>query len=170
MEEIWKDIPNYEGRYQVSNFGNVKSLNYHREKKEKLLKQVIGKDYYCVTLLKNGKQKTIKTHKLVAIAFLNHTPCGMKLVVNHKDFNKLNNHLDNLEIVTNRENSNKIHIPHSSIYIGVTWHKPLNKWRAQIEINKVKKHLGYFTNELDAHNAYQNKLRELTITPKPPIY
>ena len=162
MEEIWKDIIGYEGLYQISNYGRVKSF---KKSKEKILKNNVSKNgYYKVTLIKNKEATTKKNHQLVAIHFLNHKPCGMKLVVNHKDFNKLNNHVDNLEIVTARENTNLKHIKSSSKYVGVSWHKPLHKWRAQIEINKVKKHLGYFTNELDAHNAYQNKLRELTIT------
>ena len=60
MEE-WKDIPAYQGKYQVSNLGNVKSLNYNRTGKEKILKPVKGVDNYLhVYLCKNGKQKKYK--------------------------------------------------------------------------------------------------------------
>jgi hypothetical protein len=70
--EIWKDVPNYDGFYQVSNLGNVKSFY---KKNEKILKQGINRyGYKFVSLSKNNKQKTIKTHQLVAMAFLNHTP------------------------------------------------------------------------------------------------
>jgi hypothetical protein len=83
------------------------------------------------------------------------------LVVNHKDFNKLNNNLDNLEIITQRQNTNKKHLKSSSQYIGVFWNKQNKKWKSQIRINKKIKYLGYFVNEIDAHNAYQNALTTL---------
>ncbi len=159
MEEIWKDIPNYEGLYQVSNLGKVKSFY---KKKESILKDVNdGKGYRYVQLFKFGKSKLFRIHQLVAMAFLNHTPCRFKLVVNHIDFNKSNNIVTNLEIVSMRYNSNLIHIPHTSKYTGVSWSKLANKWKVGIRINGKAKHLGYFTNELDASNAYQNQLREL---------
>lgn len=156
--EIWKTIEGFED-YQVSNFGRVKSFKCG---KEKILKpQIDGRGYYIVTLFKN--YSNIKNiHKLVAIHFLNHKPCGFKLVVNHKDFNRLNNNVDNLEIVTQRENANQKHIKSSSQYTGVSWHKIKNKWISRIRINGKLKHLGYFINEYDAHIAYENKLKELT--------
>lgn len=155
--EIWKTIKGFED-YQVSNFGRVKSLKLN---KEKILKFGICSNYYVVALCKNSKVKTKQVHQLVSIAFLNHTPCGHKLVVNHKDMNKLNNHIDNLEIVTNRENTNLKHIKSSSKYIGVNWHKRDKKWEARILINGKREYLGLYENEYDAHIAYQNKLKEL---------
>lgn len=156
--EIWKDIENYEGIYQVSNLGNIKSLKFN---KEKILKPTIdGASYYSVNLYKNGVQKNFSIHKLVAISFLNHIPCGFNLVINHKDFNRLNNKVDNLEIITNRENTNKKHIKSSSEYVGVYWCKDKNKWRSQINYNGKTKHLGYFINEIEAHFAYQNELNK----------
>ena len=111
MKEIWKDIKNYGGLYQVSDLGNIKSLERKvdngyciRTVKEKVLKSVVSfQGYFIVSLHKNGEQKTLKIHQLVAIAFLNHTPDGHTLVVNHINFNKKDNRLDNLEIVTARE-------------------------------------------------------------------
>ena len=96
VEEIYKDIKDLEGLYQVSNLGNVKSLNYHRSGKSKLLKP--GKDkngYLFVILSKNGKMKTFRVHRLVAETFIpnpNNLPC-----VNHKDENPSNNNISNLE-------------------------------------------------------------------------
>lgn len=157
MEEIWKPIKSFED-YQVSNYGNVKSFKYG---KGKILKQCISSvGYYHVNLYKNNKSTDRTVHQLVATAFLNFVQDGYKLVVNHKDFNKLNNHVDNLEIVTNRENSNKKHLKSSSQYTGVYWNKNGNKWKVQIVINGKKKHLGYFNNEIDASNAYQNELKK----------
>lgn len=160
MKEIWKTIEEFDD-YQVSNYGNVKSLKFD---KEKTLKPCIGTDgYYRVCLHKNKRNVTKKIHQLVAIAFLNHKPCGFKFVVNHKDFNRLNNHVDNLEIVTNRENSNKKHIPSTSQYVGVSWENFSSKWISKIAIKGKFIFLGRFTNEYDAHIAYQNKLKEITI-------
>jgi len=157
--EIWRDIPNYEGDYQVSNFGRVKSLLCG---KERILNPSSSSGYYIISLkLDNNKYKTKSVHQLVAIAFLDHTPCSHAYVVNHKDFNKQNNHVDNLEIVTHRENSNQKHIKSSSQYVGVFWNKQLNKWSATISIIGRQKYLGSFNNEYDAHLAYQKALNTL---------
>ena len=96
MEEIWKDIEGYEGIYQVSNLGNVKSLNYRRTGKEKMLKQI--KDtggYLLVKLSKNSKEKNFKIHRLVASVFIEN-PNNYK-EINHKDECKTNNNVKNLE-------------------------------------------------------------------------
>lgn len=115
MEEIWKDIEGYEGLYQVSNLGNVKSLdcrvnfkdnsqNYKRLKKGKILKKTINtKGYYYVNLSKQSKVKNIKIHRLVANAFVSN-PNNYN-IVNHIDGNKLNNRFDNLEWCTFSHNN-----------------------------------------------------------------
>lgn len=99
MNEFWKDIEGYEGRYQVSNLGNVKSLNYNHTGKEKIMKpQLCNKGYLRVELCKDNKRQKYLIHKLVADAFIpnpNNLPC-----VNHKDENRLNNNYENLEHCT----------------------------------------------------------------------
>lgn len=101
-------------------------------------------------------------HKLVAMAFLNHTPDGTQIfVINHKNFDKMDNRVENLEIVTSRENSNKKHLSSTSKYTGVSWNKNTNKWRADIYINSKLNYLGLFTNEIEASNAYQNALKQI---------
>ena len=161
--EVWKDIFGYQGLYQVSNYGNVKSLNYRRTKKAKNLKPAISikTGYLSVVLCKNKIHKTYTIHQLIAIAFLNHTPCSFKFVVNHKNLNKLDNSIENLEIITSRENSNLKHIKSSSRFTGVSWSNHTNKWESSIYIDGKSVKLGYFINELDAHNAYQKKLNEI---------
>ena len=96
IKEIWRDIEGYESLYQVSNFGRVKSLNYRHTCKEKLLKAHKDKDGYLrVNLYKEGKKKTYGIHRLVAQAFIPN-PDNLPQV-NHKDEDKSNNRLDNLE-------------------------------------------------------------------------
>jgi hypothetical protein len=170
-EEIWKDIPGYENIYQVSSLGNVKSLsrkilnqglNEFYSKEKILKKHVSTNGKYIVVLRKNNLPKTIQVHQLVAIAFLNHVPNGHKIVVDHIDNNPLNNKLSNLQIITQRENASKDRKNKSSKYTGVSWVNSHNKWYAGIQIKGKSKSLGFYENEIDAHNAYQNKLKELT--------
>ena len=97
MEETWKSIPSYEGLYQVSSLGNVKSLKFG---KERILTNTIRSDGYSVAgLSKNGIEKKIKTHQLVAMAFLEHKPNGYTLVVDHINGNPSDNRLENLRIL-----------------------------------------------------------------------
>lgn len=160
--EIWEDVIGYEGVYQVSSFGRVKSFWFGREKTLKA--GVDGVGYYTVALYFNKKPKTKTVHRLVASTFLGISD----LQVNHKDGNKLNNHISNLEYVTNREN--QIHRRKSektsSKFTGVTWHKVKSKWLAGIILNGKRKHLGYFENEDDAGQAYLNALKENGIESK----
>lgn len=109
--EIWKDIENFEGFYQISNFGRVKSLkkwcgNKHLSKwidSEKILKPTDnGRGYLIIAFNTNGKKKNYYIHRLVATHFLN-KPIN-KNIVNHKDYNKHNNNVNNLEWCTQKEN------------------------------------------------------------------
>ena len=165
--EIWKDIEGFIGYYKISNFGNIKSVkrivNYSdnrlRVYDSAIIKShICGRGYNVIRLTKDKSKKTFYIHQLVAMAFLNHIPCGSKIVVNHKDFNKLNNHIDNLELVTNRVNSNKKHLESSSQYTGVCWHKINKRWTAQLTIKSKYKYLGSFKTELEASICYENYL------------
>lgn len=157
--EVYKAVIGHDGLYEVSNLGNVKSFKFGKERQ---IKPVVGSHgYLTVILSKSGVLKTRTVHSLVAEAFLNHVPCGHKLVINHIDFNRLNNCVTNLEIVTNRENSNRKHIKLSSKFTGVSWYKPTGKWLAQIRINGKVKNIGYFTDELEASVYYENALLAL---------
>lgn len=166
--EIWKPVKGYEKYYSVSNLGNVKSLQritMHmggiRTKKEKILKPSINKNgYKTVGLCVNNKRITNYIHTLVCESFLNHERNGFNIVVNHIDNNKLNNNLDNLELVTNRYNSS-VHRKGTSKYTGVYWNKALCKWHSQIRIKGKSNHLGYFINEMKASQAYKEALNNL---------
>lgn len=107
MEE-WRDIKGYEGLYQVSNFGRVRSLNrmdsIGRQRQGRILKPSSNEwGYPHVVLSKNGKHKTVRVHRLVAIAFLPN-PDNLP-EVNHKDENKYNNHVNNLEWCNHQYNN-----------------------------------------------------------------
>tara|TARA_R110000787_G_C13243583_1_gene428556 strand:+ start:106 stop:594 length:489 start_codon:yes stop_codon:yes gene_type:complete len=161
--EIFKDVPNYEGLYQVSNLGRVKSLARKGRLKDRILKpKKDGSGYLMVNLRKDNKSKTRTVHQLVAMAFLGHTPCGYKLIVNHENFIRHDNRLENLEIISSRENTNQKHLKSSSEYTGVCWNKKANKWTAQIKINGKIKHLGSFACELKAAYTYQTELKRIT--------
>lgn len=168
--EVWKDIPSYEGYYQVSNLGRVKSLdriiirsnNVVYSSKGKLIALCRGKKkYLIVRLCKMGVDKTAQVHQLVAFVFLGHAPCRQKLVVNHRDFNTVNNNVNNLEIITTRENTNQRHCKSTSQYTGVCWDKNRKKWRAAIKINGKTKNLGLFNVEEDAAEAYKKQLKQV---------
>lgn len=114
-KEIWKDIKGYEGLYQISNLGRVKSLNYNKTGEHRLKKVESGKRYFSVTLWKDKTPKTFSIHRLVCESF-NEIPKrlgGMKtkeLQVNHKDGDTHNNKSENLEWCTASENNNeKLH-------------------------------------------------------------
>lgn len=170
--EIWKDVIDYEGLYQVSNLGRVyalpkkwlsghNSIHYHNGK---LLKHSINTGgYKCVNLSLNSKCKTKDIHKLVAEAFLGHIPCGLKLVVDHINDDPTDNRLENLQIVTNRFNTCKTQGKYSSKYKGVSWDVKSKKWMSRIYINSKNINLGLFKCELKAHYAYQQAIKELEI-------
>ena len=158
MEEIWKEVPGFP-KYQVSNLGRVKSF---KAKQVKILRQRMSSSgYFNVILCRNGKIKGFSVHSLVAIAFLNHIPCRQKLVIDHINDDKLDNKVENLQIVTTRYNVFKTQGKNTSIFKGVSWSKQNNKWRADIMINKKPIRLGYFEIEYDAHLAYQNELKKI---------
>ena len=111
-KEVWKSIPGYEGLYQVSNFGRVKSLSRYarvhngvRKVGERIRKPILkATGYYDVLLYKDGRRKRFLVHQLVAKAFLEN-PNNYKQI-NHKDENPKNNHLSNLEWCSQSYNNN----------------------------------------------------------------
>lgn len=169
-KEIWKDVPGFEGYYQASNLGRVRSLDRHvfykdgREVvfKGKLINGSINNGYRCVGLSKKNKSRTFMFHQLVAMAFLNHKPNGVKMVVDHINGDKMDNRVDNLRIVTQRENLSTCHRVDSktlsSKYTGVSFVPKNSKWSSAISYNKNNVKLGIFDNEIEAHYAYQSAL------------
>ena len=112
-EEVWKSIKNYEGLYEVSNKGKIRSLDHIRKngknqylQKGKILKSGLNKktNYLMISLSKNGKCKTKYIHKIVAETFIDNL--NQYKYINHKDENKLNNKVDNLEWCSAKYNCN----------------------------------------------------------------
>ena len=168
--ENYIDVLGYEGLYQISDLGNVRSISRDvphangfgiRFLVGRILNPTLNKKtgYIYISLSAGGKVKKYNIHQLVAIAFLNHVPCGHKEVIDHIDENKLNNYLENLRITTNRINCSKTKRGVTSKYVGVRKNK--GKFESQIRIGNTRKYLGRFATEIEAHNAYQNALNEI---------
>jgi hypothetical protein len=99
---IWKTIPGY-SRYQINNKGILRSLNYKNSRKTKILKPAVDQGYYKTVILgDDNKYKTVRIHKLVMLCFIGE--CKINYEANHKDGNKLNNKLENLEYCTHSQN------------------------------------------------------------------
>ena len=111
--------------------------------------------------IKGLKPKTVFVHQLVASAFHNYKFEGHKIVVDHIDSNTLNNHKDNLRIVTNRENTSKEKTIKSGLPIGVCFDKRASKYSSNIKIKGKTVFLGRFETLEEASNAYQKKLKTI---------
>lgn len=166
--EIWKDIEGFEGRYQVSNLGRIKSLAWEgtmpngckRVYGDKILKPRIDKfGYTKVCLRKDNKDFEIKIHRLVYEAFNGKT----SLQIDHINNIKNDNVLSNLQALTQRDNLKKYHLStnKSSKFIGVSYREKYNYWDANIWKNKKPHYLGRFKTEIEAANAYQEALANI---------
>ena len=172
MDEIWKDIPGYETRYQVSNIGRVRSLDYsfidilghHRFHKGKILKLHLDEHgYYKVNLYLNRDIHESFVHRLVALAFIpnpNNLP-----FINHKDENPKNNHVENLEWCTHKYNVNygshnervsrALSIPVSQFDMEGNW---IRNWPSIISVNRELGTKGNMVGDC----CYDNKTDALT--------
>lgn len=134
----------------------VDDADYEEFKKHKWCTNRSGNIHYAMRHIKkeDGKQTLLYMHQAVIGKNSN-------LHIDHIDGNGLNNQRNNLRHVTPRQNSQNLHIPKSSQYTGVYWHKRDEKWMSQIRINGKVKYLGYFENEYAAHLAYLNASKNL---------
>jgi hypothetical protein len=160
-KEIWTDIPSYEGIYQLSNLDRVKSFKCNKEYILKPHHQKNG--YISYSFRKAHGSKTFRLHVLKMMTYKGFVFDGWNLVIDHIDGNPKNNCLSNLQVISNRENSSKDKKNGTSKYVGVCWFKSKQKWISRILINNKREYLGLFTEEIDAHYAYQKALKELNI-------
>jgi len=165
MEEEFRDIPGYEGYYQASNFGRVKSLERYvkhsrdrfRVVNQKILKGTINGGGYIVVRLSKNSNIIMKTvHKIMHITFTDkfnqNKPC-----IDHIDRDRQNNHIDNLRECTHQENSRNVtkKLNTSSKYLGVMRYK--NKWKVSIRLDDKKIYnLGYYKTEIVAGKIYDS--------------
>jgi hypothetical protein len=158
--EVWKKIEGFDYDYRVSNYGNVICKNPIQLKNaNRNLGSKDLKGYLRVCLVANKKPKTIKIHRLVAKYFIDNY--SELLTVNHKDFNKENNSVENLEMMTFSENTghyiqNIIKNKSYSKHIGISFHLGINKWTARITVNDKRHSLGVFETEKEALDCYNN--------------
>lgn len=149
--EIWKNIEGYEGRYMISNYGRVKSFIGH----EKILTPRINtKGYYSVQLSKNKKAKSFLIHRLVAIAFIDN-PKGLPYI-NHKDEDRTNNHVSNLEWCDEKYNLN---------YGSVT--QRLSQINKSSRVENVPKRVQatFPDNSIIEYNSIKEASRECHVSP-----
>ncbi len=169
--EIWKDVKGYEGLYQVSNLGRIKSLprSWFSGRSKKIIKTHTGfilrpgtnrGGYLIAQLTKDGVKKGYSVHRLVIENFTHKS----HLIIDHINGVKTDNRLVNLRYCTNRENQGFDNVKRkndTSKYQGVGFHKSSKKWRARIFFNKKSIYLGVFLTEEDAAVAYENKRKEI---------
>lgn len=157
MKEIWKDVPGSEGIYEASNLGRVKRLKYYGHAIDRILNSFKVKGYHYVSFNK----RPFAVHRLVAMAFLGHSEFkSRKIVVDHIDNDKTNNKVENLQLLTARENTSKDRNKGSSKYTGVYWSNKDERWVAEILIEGNKYAVKYSTSEKEAYQAYQKALSD----------
>jgi hypothetical protein len=168
-DEIWKDVPGFEGLYQVSNMGRVKSLakkwicgmgtTVHQHNGKILKQRINEKGYYCISLSKNKVNKGYFVSRLVWETFNGKTDLHIDHII---EGNKADNRLCNLQPLTHRENiiKNRLTLKKTSKYVGVSYRKNVNNWQAYITIDKKRISLGVFKNEIDAATSRQIALEK----------
>ena len=180
-DEIWKPIPGYEGLYEVSSWGNIKSLENKRKSsygsfsinKEKQIKIFVTRKYYSCILTKNSIRKTIRVHRIVFKVFNDNTDRIISDLkdINHKDLDRLNNYYKNLEEVSKSENQTHryMNTDKSSIFPGVTYKKDGNRkkrWYVSFSLNKKRIYVGTFFTEYEGYRAYLKALNEYGLENK----
>ena len=166
--EEWRPIQGYEGMYEVSSFGRVKSLNRvvkERSGKVKTLKgrllafHLTNQGYYALNLCKEGLLEKFTVHKLVSIAFLKHKPNKFSCVIDHLNSIKTDNFYKNLKETSSRYNSTRYKKSNFDNSLGV---QPRNdKYFSCISVNGKTINLGTFDTKEEASLYYQNALKAI---------
>jgi NUMOD4 motif/HNH endonuclease len=158
VEERWLPIAKYEGLYEVSDLGRVRSLA-RTTTKGGIRSPIKRGEYLLVKLFKNGKGIFNSIQRLVLQAFL---PIDEEKFADHINHIRYDNRLENLRWATRNENNRyrKKFDNCSSKYVGVCWHKQVKKWATACRIDNIPNHIGYFNDELEAAKAYNTYIIE----------
>lgn len=152
MQEIWKDIIGPNKKYQISNFGNIKNH------KNQIKKHYSSQDGYCFTTFRDKNKKTFSKfiHQLVWQYFGNGEISDHNKVIDHIDNDKTNNRIDNLQLISQRDNiiKSRKKMNSSSKFTGVHWRSDNNKWASYIYVKPKTICLGHFNSEAQAGLAY----------------
>lgn len=169
-EEIWKDVVGFEGRYMVSNMGRVKSLDFTSVVKKKfgiitvpkygkILKPKVDKGgYYSQSLSIDGKSYYKSIHRMVLTAFVPNPE--NKPEINHKDGNKSNNCVDNLEWCNRSENN--LHAYAMGLKVSIKGNKKYNAWLSDESVLRIR--------EMHEHGYTMDEIRERFNTKPQNIY
>ena len=183
--EVWKDIPGFEGRYQASNLGRIRSIqdNHGKYKEQIRSTWISSKGYKYVQLFIKNKRHNVSVHHAVASAFIPNP--DNKPTVNHIDGNKQNNRVDNLEWVTYSENhvhaykiglKNAQHVADrqrgskigvTSNFHNVSWDKTRQKWKATLKDKGKMVFQKRFDCEIEAAKYVNTMLDELGYSDRP---
>ncbi len=162
--EIWKDIPDYEGLYQISNWGQILSLIKWRKTYKRILRPSTGKyGYLIVHLFKNRQSKKFFVHRLVLGTFVGPCPDGMECC--HKDGNAKNNHINNLEWNTHKENV-KHQILHKTLKIPIGYQVGSRQWNSKL--NELQARIIKYL--LKTNYLTQNEIAKIFNVSKDTIY
>lgn len=156
--EEWRVIPYYNGRYLVSNLGRVESVNKYGKR---LILTPFVHEYYIYKLYKDGVGITERGHRLVVQAFSGYDR-DSDLVVDHIDYNKLNNRLENLQVITNRENNIRSS-SNTTNYVGAIAVKRSSgtMYSSKIKINGNNVFLGVYKTPQEANLAYVRAMKNI---------
>lgn len=161
MKEQWKPVRDYEDLYHVSNHGRIRSF-HARSKGAEVFPGMNEKGYKFMPLSRGGKLKNKRIARLVAEAFL--PDWDEALEVDHINGIKTDNMASNLRMITHRQNCRSFTTTKrgaTSKYRGVSWYKRDCKWKVDIGVNGKSMHVGYFTSEVEAAKAWDEKALSL---------
>lgn len=164
MNEIWKDVKGFEGLYQISNLGNIMSLRYNKV----LSRKASNGDYITAVLFDgNGNKRNVRIHVLVAENFIKDIPKGYQ--VHHKDENKQNNMVENLEIVSPKEHHKLTLKEHPNLIDGMVYYNKYTKCKSVLQYSLDGKLIAEYPNCKEASKAtgvcHRNILQVASKTP-----
>jgi len=172
MKELWEDIPSYEGFYQASNMGRVRSIDRvvpiqrgatKRSIKGYVLKPYLRKGYLVVDLHSGSREsrKATSAHTIIWRTFNGQVPHPLQ--IDHKNEDKTDNRLSNLQLLSNRDNCIKGRLKYRDLPTGAYWREDTHKYYSRIQINGKDKYLGMFNCPTAAHLAYEKERLKLAL-------